>query len=103
MTNEVIPKSPALTYIKGEEKYLRELGLDERWLQSRILDDPSILGLGDLVVLERERSQPSGGRVDFLMADPEEEEPRYYYEVEAMLGLESPLLLRCAAWHFPVS
>ncbi len=79
-----------LVYVKGQEKFLREIGLDEKWLQKQILDDPSILGLGDLRVIERERSQPRGGRIDFLMADQAEDEPANYYEVEVMLGELDP-------------
>jgi len=70
-------------YIKGEQVSLRALGLDERWLQERISEDPSILGLGDLTLLKREKTQVSGGRLDFLMADPEED---IRYEIEVMLG-----------------
>ena len=70
-------------YTKAEAKTLRELGLDEKWLQERINEDTSILGLGDLSVIERERSQPTGGRIDFLMSDPEE---GVRYEIEVMLG-----------------
>ena len=62
---------------------LRSLGVGERWLQDRIEEDPSILGLGDLTIIRRERNQPTGGRIDFLMADPEEDTR---YEVEIMLG-----------------
>ena len=62
---------------------LRSVGLDERWLQERIAEDPALLGLGDLDVIRRERSQPSGGRIDFLMYDPEDETR---YEIEIMLG-----------------
>ncbi len=62
---------------------LRLLGLDERWLQVRIEEDPSLLGLGDINVVRREKSQPSGGRLDFLMYDPDRE---LRYEVEIMLG-----------------
>ena len=32
---------------------LRLLGLDERWLQVRIEEDPSLLGLGDINVVRR--------------------------------------------------
>ncbi len=49
-------------YTKADPKTLRELGLDEKWLQERINEDASILGLGDLTVIERERSQPTGAR-----------------------------------------
>ncbi len=70
-------------YVKGERVTLRELGLDERWLQERITEDPSILGLGDLTLLKKEKTQSTGGRLDFLMADPEED---IRYEIEVMLG-----------------
>jgi len=56
---------------------------DELWLQNQIEADPTILGLGDVVVLRRERRQSSGGRLDFLLHDPETET---LYEVEMQLG-----------------
>ena len=62
---------------------LKSLGLSEAWLQQQILDDPSLLGLGDLQVIRRERIQASGGRIDFLMADFESDTR---YEIEVMLG-----------------
>jgi hypothetical protein len=62
---------------------LRSLGLDEKWLQDQISDDPGILGLGELEIAGREHRQPVGGRIDFLLRDPEDET---YYEVEVMLG-----------------
>jgi RecB family endonuclease NucS len=62
---------------------LRALGLTEKWLQERIEEDPSLLGLGDLQLIRRERQQSSGGRLDFLLYDPEQETR---YEVEVMLG-----------------
>src|SRR4051812_48232680 len=55
---------------------------NERWLQSRIAEDPKILGLGDLVLLQQERIQPSGGRLDLLFQDTEKRR----YEVELQLG-----------------
>jgi hypothetical protein len=73
-----------LTYVKTEPRKLRDLGLDERWLQDRVADDPSILGLGDLSIIAREKGQPAGGRIDLVLFDPVEEGVRY--EVEIMLG-----------------
>ena len=73
-----------LEYKRIEPKPLRDLGFNERWLQERIFEDPSILGLGELSVIERERTQLTGGRLDFLMYDPEENGVRY--EIEVMLG-----------------
>ena len=55
----------------------------EAWLQDVIKDDPSLLGLGDLDVRDVERRQPSGGRIDLLLTDPDGETR---YEVEIQLG-----------------
>jgi len=76
---------------------LRSLGLDERWLQDRIEEDPSLLGLGDLNIIRREKPQPSGGRIDFLMYDPDRE---LRYEVEIMLGVldESHIIRTIEYW-----
>jgi hypothetical protein len=57
--------------------------LNERWLQDRIIEDPSILGLGNIDVRESERIQPTGGRLDLLMSDPDS---LTRYEVEIQLG-----------------
>jgi hypothetical protein len=76
---------------------LRLVGLDERWLQDRIEEDPAILGLGDLNIIRREKPQRSGGRLDFLMYDPEGE---LRYEVEIMLGAldESHIIRTIEYW-----
>lgn len=55
----------------------------EKWVQERIAEDPSILGLGDLVLKDKERSQPRAGRLDLLFQDAE---LTTRYEVEVMLG-----------------
>jgi hypothetical protein len=70
-------------YIKSQRTTLRLLGQSESWLQDRIAEDPSILGLGDLALIRREKKQVTGGRIDFLLADQEED---VWYEVEVMLG-----------------
>lgn len=62
---------------------LRTAGLDEKWLQDQVRDDPAILGLGELEIVSREHRQPVGGRIDFLMRDTDTES---FYEVEIMLG-----------------
>lgn len=62
---------------------IRECGFDEPWLQDQIYQNPSILGLGDLEVVSKEKKQPIGGRMDFLLQDPEDDS---MYEVEVMLG-----------------
>ncbi len=56
---------------------------NEKWVQQRIIEDPSILGLGQLEVVAVEKTQPSGGRLDLLLRDPE---TGRRYEVELQLG-----------------
>ena len=43
--------------------------LTERWLQEVIVNDPSILGLGDVLVKGRERIHPGADRLDLLLQD----------------------------------
>lgn len=57
--------------------------LNEKWVQERIAEDPSILGLGeDLILKDKERKQRSAGRLDLLLQDSEYRR----YEVEIQLG-----------------
>lgn len=67
----------------GRTMRIRECGFDEFWLQDQIVANPSCLGLGELEVITRERQQASGGRLDILLKDPEDDS---MYEVEVMLG-----------------
>jgi len=62
---------------------IRDAGFDEYWLQDQIWANPSALGLGDLDALSKERRQNSGGRLDILLKDPQDDS---MYEVEVMLG-----------------
>jgi hypothetical protein len=74
----------SLKYTKPERIWLKDhLELDERWLQDRIGEDPALLGLGDLVLKDRERPQPRAGRLDLLLQDAETNKR---YEVEVQLG-----------------
>lgn len=57
--------------------------IDEKGMQKIIADDPSIIGLGDLVLKDKERIQPKAGRLDLLMQDPE---INRRYEIEIQLG-----------------
>lgn len=57
--------------------------LDEKWVQQVIADDPTILGLGDLVLKDKERIHPKAGRLDLLLQDTESNRR---YEVEIQLG-----------------
>lgn len=57
--------------------------INESRLQDYLVDNPELLGLGEVKVRDRERSQPSGGRLDLLMEDAE---TGTRYEVELQLG-----------------
>lgn len=57
--------------------------LDEKWVQDRIADNPSLIGLGDLILKDKERIHPNAGRLDLLFQDSESERR---YEVEVQLG-----------------
>ena len=59
----------------------------EQWLEDRIVEDTSLLGLGDLDVIERQKSQPPGGKLDLLLRDPE---TLTRYVVELQLGATDP-------------
>jgi hypothetical protein len=71
-------------YVKFEKISLKNhIELNERWVQERIAEDPAILGLGDVVLKDKERIQPRAGRLDLLLQDAES---NHRYEVEVQLG-----------------
>jgi len=57
--------------------------INEKWVQQKIIDYPSILGLGDLSVWKSEKIQQSGGRLDILLQDNDSDTR---YTVELQLG-----------------
>lgn len=57
--------------------------LNEKWVQQVIAEDPSILGLGELILKDKERIQPRAGRLDLLLQDVD---TNRRYEVEIQLG-----------------
>jgi hypothetical protein len=71
--------------------------LNERWVQDRIAEDPSILGLGDVILKDKERIQPRAGRLDLLL---QEAESSRRYEVEVQLGAtdESHIIRTIEYW-----
>lgn len=87
-----------LPYVRLERIWLRDHpDLDERWVQARIAEDPTILGLGDLVLKDKERLQPRAGRLDLLLQDPNTSRR---YEVEVQLGAtdESHIIRTIEYW-----
>lgn len=74
----------ALKYIKTEIISLKNSPeYNEKWLQARIEEDPSIIGLGDLELRGSEKIMIGGGRLDTILYDPED---KRRYEVEIQLG-----------------
>jgi hypothetical protein len=55
----------------------------ERFIQQLLADDPTLLTLGDLILRDKERNQPSGARLDLLF---ETQDGKRWYEVEVQLG-----------------
>ena len=71
-------------YTKPERISLKNHAtFNERWVQELIADDPSVLGLGDLILRDKERIQPRAGRLDLLLQDLDTQRR---YEVEIQLG-----------------
>lgn len=68
---------PTRIWLKTHPEY------SEKWVQSLVAQDPSILGLGDLILRDQERIQPRAGRLDLLLQDPD---TKRRYEVELQLG-----------------
>lgn len=73
-------------YVKAERVSIKtHPELDEKWVQDRIAEDPAILGLGDVIVRDRERIQPGAGRLDLLLQTADVDALKRY-EVEIQLG-----------------
>ena len=73
-----------LKYIKPKKVSLKNHSMfNEKWVQEIIADDPSIIGLGDLILKDKERLQPRAGRLDLLLQDSDSTRR---YEVEIQLG-----------------
>lgn len=59
----------------------------EDMIQEFIFSDPTVLGLGDVTPIQREKIQPAGGRLDMLLAS---DDKGTRYEVEIQLGATDP-------------
>jgi hypothetical protein len=74
----------SMTYVKHESISLKlHSELTEKWVQDLIANDPSIIGLGDLVLRDKGRVQPRAGRLDLLLQD---RDSKRRYEMEIQLG-----------------
>jgi hypothetical protein len=76
---------------------ISECGHDEYWLRDIIFNDPSVLGLGDLQAVMKEKTQSQGGRLDLLLKDQADNS---MYEVELQLGAtdESHIIRTIEYW-----
>jgi hypothetical protein len=71
-------------YVKHQKLLLKtHPDFIEKWVQERIAEDPSILGMGEPILKDKERNQPGAGRMDLLLQDPDS---NLRYEVEIQLG-----------------
>jgi len=70
---------------------------NERWLQDVIAEDPSILGIGDVFLKDKERIHAGAGRLDLLLQD---NDGHSRYEVEIQLGAtdESHIIRTIEYW-----
>ena len=77
-------RTTAVRYQKLTKLSIRDHpDLRESWVQARIAEDPGILGLGDVVLKDKERIHPGAGRLDLLL---QELDGVRRYEVEIQLG-----------------
>jgi hypothetical protein len=88
-------QGPKLT--KATPVTLREAGITESWLEKEIEKEPTMLRLGDVTIIERQRRQEKAGRLDLLLEDDSGDKR---YEVELMLGStdESHLVRTVEYW-----
>ena len=71
--------------------------LNERWLQDIIAEEPSILGIGDVILKDKERIHQGAGRLDLLLQEADGSDR---YEVEIQLGAtdESHIIRTIEYW-----
>lgn len=62
---------------------LKNAEITEAMIQEQIAKNPSILGLGDIILKDKERIQPGAGRLDLLLQDINTQRR---YEIEIQLG-----------------
>lgn len=87
-----------MSYVKFEKLSIKaHPEFNERWVQDRIAEDPYILGLGDVILKDKERIQPRAGRLDLLL---QEADGNRRYEVEVQLGAtdESHIIRTIEYW-----
>lgn len=83
-TNSKAPMKAKLTYVPSQPFTLKSHSdFDESWLEKQIVEHPEILALDTKKVVRSQVLQKSGGKVDLLLSDEDNE---VLYTVELMLG-----------------
>jgi hypothetical protein len=86
-----------MNYLKLKKVILKDHHkVNETWVQKIIAEDPSIIGIGDIELKERERKQPRAGRLDFLFQD--ENNCRYCVELQLGKTDESHIIRTIEYW-----
>lgn len=86
-----------MDYIKLDKINLKnDPTINEKWVQSIIANDPSILGLGEILLKDIERKQPRAGRLDLLFQD--ENNRRYCVELQLGKTDESHIIRTIEYW-----
>ncbi|WP_182007308.1 hypothetical protein [Priestia aryabhattai] len=86
-----------MQYIKLDKISLKNNPvINEKWVQSIIAKDPSVLGLGDILLKDIERKQPRAGRLDLLFQD--ENNRRYCVELQLGKTDESHIIRTIEYW-----
>jgi len=86
-----------MEYIKLDKINLKnDPTINEKWVQSIIAKDPSILGLGEILLKDIERKQPRAGRLDLLFQD--ENNRRYCVELQLGKTDESHIIRTIEYW-----
>ena len=84
MVSKKSSRETVYKYVKHQSLVLKtHPEFNEKWLQEKIANDPSILGIGELILKDEERNQPGAGRLDLLLQAPDS---NIRYEVEIQLG-----------------
>ena len=85
-----------MDYVKAKSVFMKDHGGEGR-LQDIIAKDPSVLGLGNLRLVDKEKRLPGGGFVDVVLNDPSDE-TRYCVEVQLGKTDESHIIRTIEYW-----
>jgi hypothetical protein len=83
-------------FVSSTKVSLKDLDLPESWLERKIREDHTILGLGGITKTIFQRRYKNAGRVDLVLLD---EENSFLYCAELMLGeVDESHIVRCVEY-----